>query len=186
MIRPYRIIQASAVVALLFLAAACGGDDDNTPEPPGPVNASPAGPAASPSLPTRPPGTTVPVTVVIGGDATVLIATAPDGPYLTDSQGLTLYTSRNDSPGSGQASCVASCANLWPPLTVDESPIAPEGLAGTLGVITRPQDNCVETECPEIRQVTYNGLPLYRYINDQQPGDRFAMDLGGVWSIVSP
>lgn len=185
MIRPTRTVLACAAAALLVFAAACGGDDD-TPEPPGPVNASPSGPSSSQTVPTRPVGTTVPVTVVIGGDTTVVIATAPDGPYLTDAQGLTLYTSANDSPDSGRASCVASCASLWPPLTVDGAPIAPEGLSGTLGVISRRDDNCGQGDCPEISQVTYNGLPLYRYINDQQPGDRFAMDLGEVWSIVRP
>ena len=185
MIRSKRTVLACATAALLVLAVACGGDDD-TPEPPGPVNASPSGPSSSQTVPTRALGTTVPVTVVIGGDESVLIATAPDGPYLTDAQGLTIYTSANDSPNSGSSSCVASCSSLWPPVTVEGAPVAPEGLTGALGVITRPGFGCGEATCPDVSQLTYNGLPLYRYINDQQPGDRFAMDLGEVWSIVRP
>lgn len=172
-------------VPLLLIAAACGGDGGGAPTLP-PVDASPSGPAPSQTVPTRETGTTVPVTVVTGGDSTVLIATAPDGAYLTDANGLTLYTTLNDSPDSGQASCVASCAQLWPPLTVDGAPVAPAGLTGTLGTLTRPGENCGDANCPEITQVTYNGLPLYRYINDQQPGDRFAENLGDIWSLVRP
>jgi predicted lipoprotein with Yx(FWY)xxD motif len=183
--RLFRFIAASAlVVAFAFAAAACGGDDD-TPEPPGPVDASPSGPSGTP-VPTRDLGTAVPVTVVTGGNSSVLIATAPDGPYLTDPQGMTLYTTLNDAPDSGTSSCLASCASLYPPLTVDGAPVAPEGLTGTLGVITRTDAICGEPECPEVNQVTYNGLPLYTYVNDQEPGDMAARDLGGIWSIVRP
>lgn len=179
-----RALTITGVFVLLALAAACSGDDVDTPAPDGPVDASPSGPSASPG-PTRDLGTTVPVTVV-PGDTTVRIAVAPDGPYLTDSQGITLYTTLNDAPDSGTSSCLASCASLWPPLTVDGTPTAPDGLTGILGVITRPGVACGEPTCPDVNQVTYNGLPLYRHVNDKVPGDMSARDLGGIWSIVRP
>ena len=34
-------------------------------------------------------------------------------------------------------------------------------------------------------QVTYNGLPLYRFQGDKQPGDTNGQGVGGLWSVVT-
>lgn len=98
------------------------------------------------------------------------------GNILTDSQGMTLYTFKKDKPG--ESACADACAKRWPPLTVSEGmqPMAAPGISGKLGEIERKDDTY---------QVTYNGMPLYRYAGDSKPGDTNGQGLGGAWSVVS-
>jgi predicted lipoprotein with Yx(FWY)xxD motif len=35
-------------------------------------------------------------------------------------------------------------------------------------------------------QVTYNGMPLYYWAQDQKPGDTTGQNVGGVWFVVNP
>lgn len=107
--------------------------------------------------------------------ATVLIAQIGEfGPVLTGTNGMTLYVFDRDQPG--QSNCADRCAEIWPPLLLEEGdPVAPEGLAGTLSVIIRPEGS---------RQVAYNDRPLYFYIGDSQPGDTTGEGVGGVWHVA--
>ncbi len=107
--------------------------------------------------------------------ATVLIAQIGEfGPVLTGTNGMTLYVFDRDEPGV--SNCTGRCAEIWPPLLLEEGdPIAPEGLAGTLSVIIRPEGS---------RQVAYNDRPLYFYIGDSQPGDTTGEGVGGVWHVA--
>ena len=34
--------------------------------------------------------------------------------------------------------------------------------------------------------VTYNGMPLYYWVNDKAAGDVTGQNVGGVWFVVSP
>ncbi len=97
------------------------------------------------------------------------------GSILTDSQGMTLYTFKKDKPG--ESMCAGTCAKNWPPLTVAEgvTPMASAHVAGKLGEIDRPDDSY---------QVTYNGLPLYRYAGDSKPGDTNGQGMIGAWFVV--
>jgi predicted lipoprotein with Yx(FWY)xxD motif len=99
------------------------------------------------------------------------------GNILTDSAGMTLYVFKNDTPGT--SNCIDTCAQNWPPLTIDEGqePVAGTGVAGTLDFIDRSDGSY---------QVTYNGMPLYRFIGDKQPGDTNGQGLlNGAWSVVT-
>jgi predicted lipoprotein with Yx(FWY)xxD motif len=72
-----------------------------------------------------------------------------------------------------------ACAALWSPVLVSGSakPTAGAGLtAAKLGTIKRPGGQV---------QVTYNGLPLYRYSPDKKSGEVLGEDVGGVWFAVS-
>jgi predicted lipoprotein with Yx(FWY)xxD motif len=74
---------------------------------------------------------------------------------------MTLYTYGKDT--SGTSACSGACAANWPPLAPGAgSPTAGSGVSGTLATITRADGTM---------QVTYNGLPLYNWVGDQQPGD---------------
>jgi len=98
------------------------------------------------------------------------------GTVLTGANGLTLYTFDRDMPGV--STCNDQCATLWPPLVLDAgAPVAPAGLGGTLGVITRADSR---------RQVVYNNQPLYFYMPDTQPGDTRGEGIGGVWHVATP
>jgi len=107
--------------------------------------------------------------------ATVLIAHIGEfGPVLTGTNGMTLYVFDRDEPGV--SNCTGRCAEIWPPLLLEEGdPVAPDGLAGTLSVIIRPEGS---------RQVAYNDRPLYFYIGDSQPGDTTGEGVGGVWHVA--
>jgi predicted lipoprotein with Yx(FWY)xxD motif len=166
---------AALMASCIFALAACGGDDGD-------------GGSGSPTFidaaqQTRTFATPANVTPLAGvtlaaGTTTILIANSASGPFLTDSQGFALYTTKNDTAGDGQSSCVRSCTQLWPPLIVEGAPTVPEGVVGALGTITRVEDGT--------SQATYNGLPLYRYIQDTQPGQTNGSNLGGVWDIARP
>lgn len=113
-----------------------------------------------------------PVTVEaksVGSIGTVLVA---------GSNGMTVYTFTKDVKDSGKSNCTGDCIKTWPALTVAAggTPSGGSGVTGTLGTITRSDDGS--------SQVTYNGLPLYFFINDKAPGD--ANGVYPNWEAVKP
>jgi predicted lipoprotein with Yx(FWY)xxD motif len=93
--------------------------------------------------------------------ATVSVSTVDGvGDVLVDSEGAALYAAEQEA--DGMVLCTGACAAIWEPLTVsgDVQPAAGDGL-GTLGVATRPDG---------LRQVTFDGRLLYRFVEDPAPG----------------
>jgi predicted lipoprotein with Yx(FWY)xxD motif len=112
------------------------------------------------------------------GPATVQVTEHPtQGKILTDSQGMTLYLFTRDA--ENVSNCYDQCAVNWPPLLAEAGaePSAGEGVPGQLGVIERTDGD---------QQVTYNGMPLYYFANDSQPGDTNGQYVGNVWFVVHP
>lgn len=110
---------------------------------------------------------------------TVMVSQHPTfGSILTDSQGRTLYRFTRDELNTSSA-CYNQCAVTWPPLLIAEgNPVAGEGVNGNLlGVLTRTDGG---------RQVMFNGMPLYYFANDANPGDTNGQRLRDVWFIVKP
>ena len=97
------------------------------------------------------------------------------GQILVGPTGLTLYTFARDQAGA--SNCYDTCEQNWPPLRVAHAPLAPEGLEGALGVITR-RDGTL--------QVTYEGLPLYYWIADRVPEDTYGHGVNDVWFVAQP
>jgi predicted lipoprotein with Yx(FWY)xxD motif len=93
---------------------------------------------------------------VIAGHGTLLVAS---------SNQMTVYTFDKDVAGSGASTCTGGCLTTWPALTVTagDTPTGGAGVTGTLGTIVRTDNGAT--------QVTYNGLPLYFFLNDKAPGD---------------
>ena len=113
---------------------------------------------------------------MMSGGPTVMIHQDPTlGNILTDSQGMTLYIFKKDKPG--ESVCDGTCAQKWPPLTVTEGmhPMGASGIPGKLGEFERKDDTY---------QVTYDGMPLYRFAGDSKPGETKGQGLGGVWFVV--
>jgi predicted lipoprotein with Yx(FWY)xxD motif len=103
-----------------------------------------------------------------------LAVSAKLGNVLAASNGMTLYTNKNDKPGS--SACNSACTQIWPPLLVrSAAPAGPSGLMGTLGVVTW-SDGTV--------QVTLNGQPLYLYAGDFKSGDANGDGIDGIWAAV--
>ncbi len=181
-LRNVTLLCVAALTAAGIFSAACGGDDDD-PASSTAVATSAATTAASGITPLATAGTeaspeataaTPPAagTVAPGGEATVSLAAAG----LVDSLGLSLYVFGKDTADSGVSACSAGCAANWPALTSIAPLTAGPGVTGVLGTITRDDGTA---------QVTYNGLPLYFFVNDEAPGDTLGKDLPN-WSLAQP
>jgi predicted lipoprotein with Yx(FWY)xxD motif len=162
----------SGALPLILVLAACTSGAASTPSPTtaaAPSVAAPSsGPAESAGASAAATGSTVEAKPV-GSVGTVLVA---------GSNGMTVYTFSKDVKDSGKSACTDACIAKWPALTVAAGQTATpgDGVTGTLGTITRADDGTL--------QVTYNGLPLYFFMNDKAPGD--ANGVYANWAVVKP
>jgi predicted lipoprotein with Yx(FWY)xxD motif len=149
----------AGALAAIVLVAACGGSSASS-------DTSAAATAASTAASS-------------GAHATVDARTGPLGSYLVDGSGRTLYYFAADAPGT--SNCYGVCAAGWPVVTVTRPPTAGPGVnASKLGTITRAD---------KTTQVTFDGMPLYRFVLDATAGDIYGQDLpafGGPWWMVDP
>lgn len=147
------------------------------------------------------------VTSAPSGPATVSTASTPYGKVLVvgsaDYAGCSLYLLTSDqldslTTGAEAYACSdgsnvlkAPCDSvLWPALLTDGAPIAGPGVNPTLlGTVTRT-DVIPGTS---VQQVTYAGLPLYRFVFDETPGETEGANLfdpvtspAGIWYLVEP
>jgi predicted lipoprotein with Yx(FWY)xxD motif len=96
--------------------------------------------------------------------------------YLVDSSGRTLYISLQDAPG--QSNCTGDCLKNWQPLLATGRIVAGVGIpANKFGVVLLPNGS---------RQVTYSNAPLYRFVQDEKPGDVNGQGMNGNWYLVTP
>lgn len=105
----------------------------------------------------------------------------PYGKFLADAEGRALYLFTADTQGESSA-CYDACAEAWPPLLTTGEPtaVAPAVDTSMIGTIERRDG---------VRQVTYNGWPLYYYSKDEGAGKATGQDIhsfGGEWYLVSP
>ena len=91
------------------------------------------------------------------------------GVILADSEGMVLYLFAQDE--EGESVCYDDCADTWPPPTV------PEGLPGEFDTTERDDGSM---------QVTSEGMPLYYFANDEEPGDTSGQGVGDAWFVVNP
>lgn len=107
------------------------------------------------------------------------IQTDPEGRYLTDGQGMSLYLFEADSENT--STCYDDCAGAWPPLLTEGEPTASGQIDGSkLSTIERNDGST---------QVTYGGWPLYYFVRDQSPGETNGQDVegfGAEWYLVTP
>jgi predicted lipoprotein with Yx(FWY)xxD motif len=97
---------------------------------------------------------------------------------LTDAVGITLYDYARDTPGV--SNCNGQCATIWLPVQPALMGVTPNlvpSAMGTLTLITRSDGS---------QQVAYNGIPLYHYSQDMNPGDVKGQGIGGVWTAATP
>jgi predicted lipoprotein with Yx(FWY)xxD motif len=184
-----RVFAVPAAVAMLTFALVLV-----TPQLSSPVS------AATPSCGT-------PVTAPTG-PATVSAASSPYGTVLVIGSGkysgCSLYELTTDqmhtlTAGKAPFACTdstdnafkASCdAVLWPALLTDGAPVAGHGVNPTLlGTVARTD----VFPGKSVQQVTYGGLPLYRVILDDAPGQTTGADMldpatspQGMWYLVNP
>ena len=114
-----------------------------------------------------------------GRPASVGVASTGLGDVLVDRQGRTLYLFERDS--GTMSACTGACAVNWPPLRVRGTPLVGSG--------AKPSDVGRTARPDGISQLTYNGHPLYTFVNDKKPGNTNGEGInafGGSWFAVSP
>jgi predicted lipoprotein with Yx(FWY)xxD motif len=99
------------------------------------------------------------------------------GQTLVDANGRTLYLFEGDKRNVSTLSAAGRA--VWPPFTASGR-VKAEGAAQSakLGTTTRG-----------VKQVTYNGHPLYYYVGDHAPGSTTGQNLkefGALWFVLSP
>jgi len=101
------------------------------------------------------------------------------GTLLVDGRGRTLYLFQKDK--TSRSTCSGDCATNWPPLlTTGKATASGSARKALLGTTKRSDGRT---------QVTYNGHPLYRFVNDAKPGDTKGNGLeafGARWYAVGP
>src|ERR1039458_976507 len=153
------------------------------------------------------PSCATPVSSAPTGPATVSVASTTFGRVLVvgsgDNAGCSLYVLTSDQLhaltfGVAPFACSDSptvigppCDTvLWPALLTNGAPVAGPGVNRTLlGTVTRTDVLPGE----RVRQVTYAGLPLYRFFLDETPGQTDGANLfdpvtspTGIWYLVEP
>ena len=113
-----------------------------------------------------------------GQAAPALVSMAP-GHLLVNAKGMTLYVFAADS--KNKSVCTGGCAKFWPPVLVAKGATVRKsmtGVTGTFGEIMRADGS---------NQLTFDGAPLYTFLNDKKPGDLNGQGLvaaGGYWWAV--
>lgn len=94
------------------------------------------------------------------------------GEILVDPDGFALYVFTVDE--NGESSCYDDCASLWPPVSAATS-ISSDLDPAMFGSATRTDGG---------EQLTVNGMPLYLYTPDANPGDVNGQGFNDVWFVV--
>ncbi len=100
------------------------------------------------------------------------------GPVLHDGRGQAIYAFTRDR--RSRSRCYGECAHDWPPVLTTGRPRAGRRVdSGLLGTTRRTNGT---------RQVTYNGRPLYFYVNEgrRQIFCQNVFSFGGRWLVVRP
>jgi predicted lipoprotein with Yx(FWY)xxD motif len=103
------------------------------------------------------------------------------GTVLVDSSGQTLYASDQEA-AAGKVMCTGACNSFWVPVTASGKMTGSSAVSGKLGTVKGPDGTM---------QVTYNGMPLYSFTQDQAgqaTGDGFKDAFDGqqfTWHAVT-
>jgi predicted lipoprotein with Yx(FWY)xxD motif len=110
-----------------------------------------------------------PITIEVSHNATW-------GPTLTLTNGDTVYRLSTDTKNHSR--CTGKCATVWIPVVLSPGQKTPVGKGvGGLGSFTRVKG---------VRQVTIDGLPLYRLVGERPGQVGNAKDSWGQWWSINP
>jgi predicted lipoprotein with Yx(FWY)xxD motif len=154
-----RTAIAAIAAALLITATACGSSSTASSVSPG------GGGGTTPTIATR-HSSSLGATVLVNADGRTLYTLSAEG------NGRFICTKTATIPGSTTA-----CTALWHPLMA-KGAVTGRGVA-SLGTVMRPDGGG--------RQVTYRGMPLYTFADDQRPGDATGNGFHdvGVWRAAT-
>jgi predicted lipoprotein with Yx(FWY)xxD motif len=159
-----RRLLAIVVVVVPLALAACGHEEDGATTQAAPATTSTQNEQATSGDPAT-------GTELVAGDSQY-------GSILFDSERQAIYLF--DKESSAPSKCYGACAEAWPPVITEGEPKAGAGLDPKLVGTTERDDGST--------QVTYNGHPLYYYVDDP-PGEVLCHNVdefGGLWLVVEP
>lgn len=175
-----RLRTLSLMIVGLVVLAACGSEGgDTTTTPPEATTTADAGQEDPGTTTTEAMTTTTgeseETTTTAGEEMEgVHVAESDLGQILVDPEGFTLYIFTADS--EGESTCYDSCAETWPPVPADTA-ISPELDDSLFSAV--PRDDGTE-------QLAINGMPLYLFTPDENPGDTMGQGVNDVWFVVDP
>ena len=151
---------AAGLGSLILLLTACGGSSGSS----NPASTSTVGQATSAALSNVPPP----------GSLVLQVQKSAIGWVLALTNGQVVYVYDKDTKG-GTPACTGSCAAVWPPVTGGNPMASPadKGL-GAFGTVAAAGG---------IKQVTYNGMPLYTYKGARALAVS-GNGIGGEWHVI--
>jgi predicted lipoprotein with Yx(FWY)xxD motif/plastocyanin len=94
------------------------------------------------------------------------------GFYMTNGSGWTLYAYKRDNQSTATSACVGGCITSWPAFYAASLKVPTDLNASGFTTVSRSDG---------IKQLAYNGWPLYYYAKDKAPGDTVGQAVGNVW-----
>jgi len=187
---------AAGLGSLVLLLGACGGASSSTPAASTSQSTSASAPssaattpatgkkkstkAAAPSSPAphhtagpQPSSNVGDQSIPPIGTTVMTVRISNLGYVLAKASGYVVYTYAKDHKG-GTPTCTGSCATVWAPVTGVPQVSPGITIPGTFGLVRRTNG---------VKQITYNGYPLYTY---KLAGRQVTTGngIGGVWYVV--
>ncbi len=113
------------------------------------------------------------VTFLPIGTTVLIIQHSNLGWVMAKASGMVVYTYAKDSK-DGPPTCTGSCASAWAPVTGMPKAGPADNFPGTFGLVTGPGG---------VKQITYNGYPLYTLVGAPALSTK-GNGLGGVWHVI--
>ena len=107
------------------------------------------------------------------GTTVMIVQKSAIGYVLAEANHQVVYTYSKDKKG-GKPTCTGTCAATWIPATGTPQAGPADVFSGQFGLVTGAGG---------VKQITYNGLPLY-LLKDAKPLSTSGNGQGGVWHVV--
>jgi predicted lipoprotein with Yx(FWY)xxD motif len=174
---------ATGLGSLVLLLAACGGSSSSSNSASSTDQATVAGSSAtaqaatgsaSPTAGGGPQPSSGAVSFPPVGTTVMIVQKSSIGYVLAEANGQVVYTYSKDTKG-GSPSCTGACATSWPAVTGTPKAGPADTFPGTFGVVKGAGG---------VEQITYNGMPLYKFAGAKALTTA-GNGLGGEWHVVS-
>jgi predicted lipoprotein with Yx(FWY)xxD motif len=99
------------------------------------------------------------------------------GPVITGAGGMTLYYFAKDAVDSDTSACTGTCADTWPAFSTDTIQVSAP---------LSKSDFDIYIQSDGKKQMRTNGLRLYYYKGDTQPGDVKGENVNKLWFAATP
>jgi predicted lipoprotein with Yx(FWY)xxD motif len=171
-----RFLAVAITIAAFAVVVGCGGDDDSSSEDVEAL-ATTTTAAEESKADAGGGGGEKQSSGGAGSGSVVEVTDSEYGEILVDSDGRTLYSF--DKESTDRSECFGACAEAWPPFYTKGEPQAASGVK---------QDLLGTTDHEGKDLVTYDGHPLYYYVNEG-PNEVLCQgveEFGGLWLVVAP